>query len=102
MNEAVINQNYPELVSLITLSPIDVAIQLKRGGIFPSTVWTFITSPLNSDKDKAIKIVDTVLEQVKHNSQIFFTFISALKAAGPWTKPIIDKLCTHDSLHSGE
>ena len=100
---AVINQNYPELVSLIKQSPIDVAVQLKREEIFPSAVWTFITSQQNSTDEKAIKIVDTVLEQVKHNSQMFSTFISALKAAGPWTKPVVDKLCTHKPLlHSGK
>ena len=98
--EAAIRRIYPDLVSSIEQSPVDVALQLMPAGIFPPAVWTFISNSQKSpDKEKAIKIVETVLEQLKHNSQVFFTFISALEAAGPWTKPITDKLklCTHES-----
>ena len=46
----------------------------------------------NNDDKKAMKIVDVVLIQVQRNSQVFHSFVSALEAAGLWTKETVFKL----------
>ena len=91
----ILTQKYPKLVSCIQHSPIDVAIQLRPHGILSQEDWAFITNPHNGDNLKAIKIVDATLTQVQNDLQpvqVFHSFVSALKAAGTWTKTIVSEL----------
>ena len=87
-----VTQNYPKLVLCIQQSPTGVAIQLKPSGILAQGDWTYITNPQIGDDLKAIRIVDAIQSQVQSDPQKFYPFMSALKAAGPWTKTIFSEL----------
>ena len=93
-----LTQCYPKLCSCIQQSPTDVATQLRPYEILAPEDWTFITNPHNTNDKKAMRIVDAVLIQVQHDSQVFHSFVSALGAAGFWTKGTILKL---QSTHTG-
>ena len=93
------NQHYPKLISCIEKSPSDVAVQLRPSGILSQADWVFLTSP-HEVNEKAIKIVDAVVKQVQISpqpeaQQVFDAFVSALKAAGDWTKPLVTQLKDH-------
>ena len=90
---------FPKLFCCIKQSPIDVAMQLVPSGILASGDWTFISNPQNNDGQKAMKIVDIVRNQVQLDSKVYCNFISALEAAGSWTKTIVCELeHTRESL----
>ena len=97
-------QLYPGLVNCIKQSPTDLAVQLRPSGILADTDWEFLKIPQHSNLDKAVRIVDVMLNQIKANPQSFLVLVSALEAAGPWTKAIVGELKhlvlrdTHTSL----
>ena len=85
-------QLYPRLVDCIKQSPMDLAVQLRPSGILADTDWEFLTNPHHSNKQQAVRIVDVMLNQIKTNPQSFLVLVSALEAAGSWTKAIVDDL----------
>ena len=85
-------QLYARLVDSIKQSPTDLAVQLRPSGILAPTDWGFLTNPQHSNIEKAVRIVDIMLNQIKANPQSFSVLVSALRAAGPWTKAIVDEL----------
>ena len=89
---------YSKIVSCVQQAPSDVAVQLRPSGILAQSDWEFLTNPHHDNGNKAIRIVDVVLNQVKTDSKVFFTFVSALEAAGPWTKTIVSELTSHNDL----
>ena len=97
-------QLYAKLVDCIKQSPINLAVQLRPSGVLADTDWEFLTNPQHSTIDKAVRIVDVMLNQIKANPQSFLVLVSALEAAGPWTKTIVGELKplvlrdTHTSL----
>ena len=97
-------QLYPGLVECIKQSPTDLAVQLRPSGVLAPTDWEFLTNPQHSNIDKAVRIVDVMLNQIKANPQSFSVLVSALEAAGPWTNAIVGELKplvsrdTHTSL----
>ena len=96
----ILTKSYPKLVICIKQSPTDVAVQLKPYGILSDRDWAFATNPQHEDDLKAIRIVDVVVNQVKINPGLFHTFVSALEAAGPWTKTTVTELMSSEpSLH---
>ena len=97
-------QLYPRLVNCIKQSPTDLAVQLRPSGILADADWEFLTNPQHSKIEKAVRIVDVMLNQIKANPKSFWTLVFALEAAGPWTKAIVGELKslvfrdTHTSL----
>ena len=97
-------QLYPGLVNCIKQSPTDLAVQLRPYGILADTDWEFLKIPNHSNLDKAVRIVDVILNQIKANPQSFSVLVSVLEAAGTWTKAIVGELKrlrakdTHTSL----
>ena len=85
-------QLYPRLVDCIKQSPTDLAVQLKPSGILADTDWEFLKIPYHNNIEKAVRIVDIMLYQIKATPQSFSVLVSALRAAGPWTKAIVDEL----------
>ena len=85
-------QLYARLVDCIKQSPTDLAVQLRPSGVLADTNWEFLTNPQHSNIEKAVRIVDVMLNQIKANPQSFSVLVSALRAAGPWTKAIVGEL----------
>ena len=85
-------QCYSTLVSCIQLSPNDIADKLLPTGILaPKTLQDLSNQQLNPD-EKARRLLDTVLIQVKIDPQVYHTFTTALKEAGLWTKTVVHEL----------
>ena len=80
------------LLDCIQLSPGDIADRLKPSGLLPPVVLSFLGNQKHDDNEKARKIIDVMTKQVKIDSQVFHTFVSAMKAAGPWTKGAVNIL----------
>ena len=100
-------QCYPKLVHSIKQAPTDLAIELRPSGILADTDWQFLMNPQPNNKQKAIRIVDVVLNQIKIDPQSFSVFVYALEAAGSWAKAVVSELkplLRHNSLpnESGE
>ena len=80
------------LLDCIQLSPSDIANKLKPSGLLPPVVLSYLGNPKHDDNEKARKIIDVMTKQVKINSQVFHIFVTAMKAAGPWTKGAVNIL----------
>ena len=87
-----LTQCYPRLFSCVQQSPNDIAVQLKPLGVLAPADWTSVSNQQNDKHYKAQVIVDALQNQVKINPQVFFSAVSALKAAGEWTKTIVGEL----------
>ena len=87
-----LNKCYPTLISCIQLAPNEIAAHLRPLGILPQRVLVSLRNPQKNDDEKAQEIVDAVLFQVKEDSSVFYSFIEALKSAGPWTKSTVSEL----------
>ena len=87
-----LNQCYPKLVSCIGQSPDDVDVQLRPHELLAPGDVSFLNNPEHNKTQKAKKIADAILDQVKINPQHFHLFVQALEAAGPWTRTIVTEL----------
>ena len=87
-----LTQCYPRLSTCVQQSPSDIVAQLRPSGILAPGDLSFLDNPQNSNVKKAQKIIDVVLNQVKINPREFYTFVSALEAAGSWTNTIVSEL----------
>ena len=85
-----LNKCYPTLISCIQLAPNDIAAHLRP--LLPQRVLVSLRSSQKNDDEKAQEIVDAVLFQVKKDSGVFYSFIEALKSAGPWTRSTVNEL----------
>ena len=83
---------YPILVSTIEQSPRDLVDYLIPLSILAPTDKSYVKNLTYSDADKARKIVDVVLSQVKTNPEVYYGFIKAMKASGDWTKNAVREL----------
>ena len=77
------------LLNCIQQSPSD---KLKPSGLLAPGVLSFLGNPKHDDNEKARKIIDVMIKQVEIDSQVFHTFLSALKSAGQWTKGAVNIL----------
>ena len=80
------------LASCIQQSPNDIVVQLRPSGILAPEDVSYFDNPHHNNDQKAQKIVEVVLNQVKINSQVFSAFVLALEAAGSWTKTVVSEL----------
>ena len=87
-----LTQCYPRLSNCVQQSPNDVVAQLRPSGILAPGDLSFLDNPQNSNDQKARRVIDAVLNQVKIKPRVFHTFVSALEAAGPWTNTIVSEL----------
>ena len=83
---------YPQLITCVKQSPNDIADHLVPVGILASRDLDFLSNPQTSSDDKARRIVSVVMNRVENDPQEFYKFVSALEAAGTWTKKMISKL----------
>ena len=89
---ASLNKCYPTLISCIQLAPNEIAAHLRPLELLPQRVLVSLRNSQKNDDEKAQEIVDAVLFQVKKDSSVFYSFIKALKSAGPWTKSTVSEL----------
>ena len=87
-----LRKDYPTIVNCLKQAPSDVVSQLIPSGILAEGDLNFFQSQHNDDGEKAKRIVDVVINQVKNDPQVYHTFIAALKAAGDWTRVPVSKL----------
>ena len=87
-----LNKCYPTLISCIQLAPNEIAAHLRPLGLLPQRVLVSLRNSQKNDDEKAQEVVDAVLFQVKKDSSVFYSFIKALKSAGPWTKSTVSEL----------
>ena len=80
------------LFDCIQQSPSDIVDRLKPSGKLAPGVLAFLNNPKHDDDEKARKIIDVMTKQVKIHSQVFHTFVSAMKAAGAWTEAAVNVL----------
>ena len=85
-----LNKCYPTLISCIQLAPNDIAAHLRP--LLPQRVLVSLRNPQKNDDEKAQEIVDAVHFQVKKDSSVFYSFVEALKSAGPWTNSTVSEL----------
>ena len=96
-----LTQLYPRLVTCVGQSPNDIADQLRPSPILTPGDWAFLDNPHHDNDQKARRIVDAAMDQVKINPKLFFPFVSALEAAGPWTEIVVNDLkLTHFTTSS--
>ena len=87
-----LNKCYPTLISCIQLAPSNIAVHLRPLGLLPEKVLVLLRNSQKNDDEKAQEIVEAVLFQVKKDSSVFYSFIEALKTAGPWTNSTVNEL----------
>ena len=87
-----LNQCSATLLDCIQQSPSDIADKLKPSGSLAPGVLSFLSNQKHDDNEKARKIIDVMTKQVIIDSQVFHIFVSAMKAAGPWTKGAVNTL----------
>ncbi|XP_064398878.1 uncharacterized protein LOC135345382 isoform X2 [Halichondria panicea] len=84
---------HDSLFTCIKQSPKDVSDRLE---ILAPADRDYLRNDSHDDGDKARRIIDAVLLQIENNPLVFQSFISALEAAGSFTKTTVPKL--HDAL----
>ena len=87
-----LNQCSTTLLSCIRQSPNDIVDMLKPSGLLAPGVLSFLSNPKHDNDEKARKIIEVMSDQVKIDSQVLHTFVTAMKAAGQWTKPTVNIL----------
>ena len=98
-----LTQCYPRLFTCVQQSPNDIVTQLRPSGILAPEDLSFLDNPLSNKNQKAQRILHVALTQVEIDPGVFRTFVSALEAAGSWTKTIVSELnnlCTSLSTTS--
>ena len=94
---------YSTLVSNLQQSPSDIVVKLRPSGILANKDLAFLNNQYKDNDEKAIRIVNVVMNQVKNDPRVYSVFIKALKDAGGWTKAAITELeQTYTSLASGD
>ena len=87
-----LTQCYPRLFTCVQQSPNDVVTRLRSSEILAPEDLSFLDNPLSNKNQKAGRILGAVLTQVEIDPRVFRIFVSALEAAGPWTKTIVSEL----------
>ena len=77
------------VLTCIKQSPKDVSDRLE---ILAPANRDYLRNDSHDDGDKARRIMDAVLLQIENNPLVFQSFISALEAAGSFTKATVQKL----------
>ena len=87
-----LEQCYLTLVSCVQQSPHDIAVHLRPSGILAPRDIQYLRNPVIEDNEKAQRLLNTVLNQVNTDPQVYHTFIAALKNVGLWTRTAVSEL----------
>ena len=90
-----LNLCYTSLLTCVQQSPSDIADKLRPSGKLAPGVLCFLSNRTHDDDEKARKLLDAILCQVKNEPQVYHIFVSAMMDAGPWTKAALDVLQSH-------
>ena len=82
---------YNDFKLVVKISPEDVCDQLIPLELLPQAVVDYVSNEAHDSGEKASRICNTVASQIKINSDIVFSFTSALEKAGMWTRPAVNK-----------
>ena len=83
---------YSNLESILQQSPNDVVGQLVPLDILSPRDISYLHNEHNENFKKAERIATIVMLQVRHEPQVFHSFIEALKKAGAWTSKVVMEL----------
>ncbi len=83
---------HSSLLTCVKQSPKDVSDHLLPFEILAPNDRDYLKNDTHDDGDKARRILDAVLLQIENDPRVFQSFISALKAAGSFTKAAVQKL----------
>ena len=83
---------HSSLLTCVKQSPKDVCDQLFPFDILAPGDLGFLNNDHHDDCDKARHILRVVLLQIQNDPQVFQSFVSALEAAGGFTKTTVKKL----------
>ncbi len=86
------NDCYSSLLTCIKQSPKDVCDHLLPLEILAPANRYYLRNDTHDPDDKTRGIMDAVQLQIENNPQVFHSFVSALKAAGSFTKATVQKL----------
>ena len=73
-------QCYEALILTVKLQPGEFCDSLFAKGYIPEAVRDYTRSESNVDKKKAQTLVDSVIDQIKHDSSVFYGFIKILRS----------------------
>ncbi|XP_064398884.1 uncharacterized protein LOC135345387 isoform X1 [Halichondria panicea] len=83
---------HSSLLTCIKQSPKDVCDHLLPFEILAPDDRDYLRNDTHDAGDKARRILDAVLLQIKNDPQVFHSFVSALEAAGGFTKAGVQEL----------
>ncbi|XP_064398871.1 uncharacterized protein LOC135345380 isoform X3 [Halichondria panicea] len=83
---------HSSLLTCIKQSPKDVSDHLLRFEILAPNDRDYLRNDTHDAGDKARRIMESVLLQIKNNPLVFHSFVSALEEAGSFTKATVQKL----------
>ena len=85
-------QCWPPLVNSIHNSPAFTPEQLRQFLFLTKADYNLGDSPRTISQMRAKQIVDRVLTKVKIDSQVYHTFVEALKTSGSWATKVVSAL----------
>ena len=74
-------QCYETLILTVKLQPGAFCDSLFAKGYIPEAVRDYTRNESNMEEKKAERLVDSVIDQIKHDPSVFFGFIDILKIA---------------------
>ena len=83
---------HPALIYCIGQTPYDIAVHLVSSGILAQHDIEYLSNYSIANDEKASRLLDSVLNQVQINPQVYHTFIAALKDVGLVTKALVTEL----------
>ncbi len=87
-----LRRSYLAVITHVKEQPGTICDSLFEKGYISTTVHVFVRSRAHSDEEKAQKLIDTVLDKVKHDRSVYYGFLEILKTEGPLAKSIIARL----------
>ena len=87
---------HSSLLTCVQQSPKDVCDQLLPFEILAPDDLGYLKNDTHDNGDKARRIMESVMLQIKNNPLVFNSLVSALEKAGSFTKAVVQKL--HDAF----
>ncbi len=84
--------SYKAVITHVKEQTGTICDSLFEKGYISTTVRDFVRSIAHSDEEKAEKLIDTVVDKVKHDRSVYCGFLEILKTEGPLAKSIIARL----------
>ncbi len=87
-----LTRSYKAVIEHVKEQPGTICDSLLEKGRVPTAVRDFVRNRSIFDKEKAEKLIDTVLDQVENDRSVYYDFMEILKNEGPWAERIIATL----------